>query len=379
MTENKEYKNVPQYHEEEELEINLMEYARKLWAARKLLLKIAGIAAIIGVIIALSIPKQYTAEVILSPESGKGGSNLSGMAAMLGIGGANMGSDANALNFSMASDILASTPFILELFYTKVTTLDSKVDTTLVAYLETESVPWWSSLMSLPGKAMSGVMSLFSSKEESKEKVEEKPINPFQLTLKQKSQVAAIKSIIMANSEKKAGITKVSVTLQDPLVAATLVDTVLVKLQKYITNYKTSKAQEDCKYWEELYQQRQKEYYEAQEKYARYSDANQNVILQSVRIEQERLQNEQNLAFQVFSQVATQLQMSKAKLQEEKPAFAILEPASVPLQPSGTSRKMILVGTVFLFVAAAAAWVLFGVDFWKKVKEGLSESKEENK
>lgn len=375
MTENKEYKNVPQYQEEDEMEIDLMEYARKLWAARKLLLKVAGIAVIVGVVIALSIPKQYTAEVTLSPESGKGGgSSLSGMAAMLGIGSVNMGGDANALNFSMASDILASTPFVLELFNTKVKTLDGKVDTTLVAYLETQSAPWWNSLMSLPGKAIGGVMSLFSSNE----KMEEKPIDPFHLTPKQKGQVSAIRSIIMANSDKKTGITKVSATLQDPLVAATLVDTVLVKLQKYITNYKTSKAQEDCKYWEELYQQRQKEYYEAQEKYARYSDANQNVILQSVRIEQERLQNEQSLAFQVFSQVATQLQMSKAKLQEEKPAFAILEPASVPLQPSGTSRKMILVGTVFLFVAAAAAWVLFGVDLWKKVKEGLT-APEENK
>ena len=376
MTENKEYKNVPQYQEEDEMEIDLMEYARKLWAARKLLLKVAGIAVIVGVVIALSIPKQYTAEVTLSPESGKGGgSSLSGMAAMLGIGSVNMGGDANALNFSMAPDILASTPFVLELFNTKVKTLDGKVDTTLVAYLETESAPWWSSLMSLPGKAIGGVMSLFSSNE----KMEEKPNDPFHLTPKQKGQVSAIRSIIMANSDKKSGITKVSATLQDPLVAATLVDTVLVKLQKYITNNKTSKAQEDCKYWEELYQQRQKEYYEAQEKYARYSDANQNVILQSVRIEQERLQNEQDLAFQVFSQVATQLQMSKAKLQEEKPAFAILEPASVPLLPSGTSRKMILVGVVFLAVAAAAAWVLFGVDLWKKVKEGLSESKDENK
>ena len=376
MTENKNYTNVPQQQEEDEMEIDLMEYACKLWAARKLLLKVAGIAAIVGVVIALSIPKQYTAEVTLSPESGKGGgSSLSGMAAMLGIGSINMGGDANALNFSMASDILSSTPFVLELFNTKVKTLDGKVDTTLVAYLETESAPWWSSLMSLPGKAIGGVMSLFSSNE----KMEEKPIDPFHLTPKQKGQVSAIRSIIMANSDKKTGITKVSATLQDPLVAATLVDTVLVKLQKYITNYKTSKAQEDCKYWEELYKERQKEYYEAQEKYARYSDANQNVILQSVRIEQERLQNEQSLAFQVFSQVATQLQMSKAKLQEEKPAFAILEPASVPLLPSGTSRKMILVGVVFLAVAAAAAWVLFGVDLWKKVKEGLSESKEENK
>ena len=272
----------------------------------------------------------------------------------------------------MASDILASTTFVLELFNTEVKTLNGEVDTTLVAYLETESTPWWSAVMSLPGKAIGGVMSLFSSKEEE----EEKPIDPFQLTYKQMGQVNAIRNFIKAESDKKTGITKVSVTLQDPLVAATLVDTVLVKLQKYITNYKTSKAQEDCKYWEELYKQRQKEYYEAQEKYAKYSDANQNVILQSVRIEQERLQNEQSLAFQVFSQVATQLQMSKAKLQEEKPAFAILEPASVPIHPSGTSRKMILVGIVFLAVAGAAAWILFGQDLWKNLKEGLKEQPE---
>ena len=373
MTENKEYMNVPQYQDEDELEIDLMEYARKLWAARKLLLKVAGIAAIVGVVIAFSIPKQYTAQATLSPESGKGGgSSLSGMAAMLGIGGVNMGGDANALNISMTSDIVASTPFVLELFDTQVKTLDGETDTTLVAYLETESAPWWGTLMSLPGKAIGGVMSLFSDKEEE----EEKPLNPFQLTPKQMGKVNAIKKIIMADVDKKTGMTKISITLQDPLVAATMAETVVEKLQKYITEYKTSKAQEDCKYWEQLYEERKKEYYEAQEKYAKYSDNNQGVVLQSVRIEQERLQNEQSLAFQLFNQVSTQLQMSRAKLQEEKPAFAILEPASVPLHPSGTSRKIILVGVVFLALAAAAAWILFGQDLWKNLKEGLSESNE---
>ena len=83
---------------------------------------------------------------------------------------------------------------------------------------------------------------------------------------------------------------------------------------------------------------------QGQEKYAKYSDANQGVILQSVRIEQERLQNEVNLAYQVFSQVATQLQLSRAKLQEEKPAFTIMEPASVPLYPTGTNSKTIVLG-----------------------------------
>ena len=367
MSEDKNY-NVPL--KEDELEIDLMKYIRQLWGARKLFLKVAGIAAIVGIIIAFSVPKTYTAEVILTPESGKGGgSNLSGMAAMLGFGNMNVGGDANALNFSMASDIVASTPFVLELINTRVKTLDGKQDTTLVAYLATQSAPWWNTVMSLPSRAIGGIMSLFAS---NKETVIEKPIDPFHLTPQQMGQVNAVKSIISIESGNK-GMTIVSVSVQDPLVAATMVDTVLVKLQKYITTYKTTKAQEDCNSLEQLFKQRKEEYYTAQEKYAEYADANQGVIKQSVRIEQERLQNEQNLAFQIYSQVATQLELAKAKLQEEKPVFAILEPARVPLYPTGTSSKIIIAGLVFLAVAGTAAWVLFGKDLWKSLKEGLSE------
>ena len=377
MTENKEYKNVPQYQEEDEMEIDLMEYARKLWAARKLLFKVAGIAVIVGVVIALTTPKQYTASVTLAPESSKaGGGGLSGIASMLGVGGLSMGSDADALNVQLYPDIVSSTPFILDLMDTPVKTIDKEQpDTTLVGYLkEYTSSSLMSTVVSLPFKAIGGIMSLFKSEEE---KVGKEVINPFHLTQEQAGTVAGLKGMIIANVDKKTGVTTVSVTMQDPLVAAIMTDTVVVKLQEHITKYRVSKAEDDCKYWEELYQQRQDEYYKAQEKYAKYSDANNNVILQSVRIEQERLQNDMNLALQVYSNVAAQLQMAKAKVQEAKPVFAVVEPASVPLQPSGTSRKMILVGTVFLFVAAAAAWVLFGVDLWKKVKEGLSESKEE--
>ena len=378
MTENKEYKNVPQYQEEDEMEIDLMEYARKLWAARKLLFKVAGIAVIVGVVIALTTPKQYTASVTLAPESSKAGGGLSGIASMLGVGGLSMGSDADALNIQLYPNIVSSTPFILDLMDTPVKTIDEEQpDTTLVGYLkEYTSSSLMSTVMSLPFKAIGGVISLFKSEEKQDGK---EVINPFHLTNEQSKTVQGLKSMIIANVDKKTGVTTVSVTMQDPLVAAIMTDTVVVKLQEHITKYRVSKAEDDCKYWEELYQQRQKEYYEAQEKYAKYSDANNNVILQSVRIEQERLQNDMNLALQVYSNVAAQLQMAKAKVQEAKPVFAVVEPASVPLQPSGTSGKMILVGTVFLFVAAAAAWILFGVDLWKKVKEGLSESKEENK
>ena len=82
------------------------------------------------------------------------------------------------------------------------------------------------------------------------------------------------------------------------------------------------------------------------------------------------------LAYQVYSNVATQLQMARAKVQEAKPVFAIVEPASVPLNPSGTSRAMTVIGTIFLIVAGTAVWILFGKDFLSQLKNGLKEPKE---
>ena len=124
MAEDKNYTPVPR--EEDELEIDLMEYARKLWNSRKLLFKVTGIAVIVGVIIAFTTPKQYTASVTLAPESSKGRSGLPGIASMLGIGNLSMGSDADALNIQLYPNIVASTPFILDLMDTPVSTMDEE-------------------------------------------------------------------------------------------------------------------------------------------------------------------------------------------------------------------------------------------------------------
>lgn len=364
----------------EDQSIDLMMYAKKIWFNRFLLLKVLGIAIVVGIIIALSTPKEYTAISILAPESGKTSSGLSSVSSMLGLGNINIGGEGDAINVSLYPNIITSTPFILDLIETKVQTLENNSNNIpLIYYLNNyNSDNFIHKIIKLPSKLFSSCISLFITKNDSTIN-NYKNINAFHLTKDQARIVHSIRQRINADIDKKSGITTISVTMQDPLVAAILTDTVIVKLQKYITKYRTSKALEDCKYWEELNEQRKQEYYEVQKKYANYVDANKNVVLQSVRIEQERLQNEMNLAYQVYSNVATQLQMAKAKVQEAKPVFAVVEPATVPIIPSGTSRKMILLGIVFLAVAGAAAWVLFGQDLLKMVKEGLGKQPAEEK
>ena len=89
------------------------------------------------------------------------------------------------------------------------------------------------------------------------------------------------------------------------------------------------------------------------------------------RAEQERLQNEMNLAFQVYTQVAQQLQMAKAKVQEITPVYTVVQPATVPLNAAKPSKMLILVAFVFLAGVGSVGWILFVKDFiknWRKPK-----------
>lgn len=364
----------PEGGEEDEVTIDWMALIRRILAIRRKLYLAAAVGLVAGVIIALSIPKQYTVSVTLSPEmgSGKSGGGLASMAAS--FLGTSMGSDSpDALNATLAPDIVASTPFLLELFDARVRTADGKVDTTLVAYLDEQSAPWWNTVLGLPGMAVGGIKSLFSpAKKEPLADTDSPAGGSIELTEEDAGKLKSLRQSVLADVDKKTSITTLTVTLQDPKVTATVADSVVSKLQQYITAYRTRKAKEDCRYLEQLYRERQAEYYEAQQRYANYVDANSNVVFQSTLAERERLQNDMSLAYQVYSQVAQQLQVARAKVQEEKPVFAVVEPAVVPREPSGTSRKVIVLGLVFLAVAGVAAWELLGKDYWQKFRSALS-------
>ena len=348
QTSEKEIKQQQNIHTDEEIEIDLMDILRKVIGIRKTIYKAAGIGLMFGVIIAISIPKKYTVEVTLSPEMGsakEGG--LSGLAASFLGSGVTMGDGTDALNASLSADIVSSTPFLLELSNMKVPVLGNG-EISLNSYLNEESSPWWNYVIGFPSMVISGVKSLFTENEDESISSDKASLGTIELSQKESQKIELLKRKIAASVDKKTSMTTVSVTLQHPKVAAVVADSVVKKLQEYIIDYRTSKSKEDCLYLEKLFKERQQEYYEAQKKYADYMDSHDNIILQSVRTEQERLQNDMSLAYQVYSQVAGQLQVARAKVQEEKPVFAVVEPAVVPLKPSGTSRKVYVLSLIHI-------------------------------
>lgn len=354
----------------EEQEIDLLELAGKIWADRRLVLKWCGIAVVVALVVAYSIPKEYTTTVMLAPEAEGGGRSLGGLSALAGMAGINMGSgeSSDALYPDLYPDIVSSVGFTTELFNVPVKDAEGELDTNLYTYLKEEQrSPWWSAIISFPFKCLGWVMSLFKEEEEGTDG----GVNPFQLTKDEDGVVKALNERIAVSVDKKTSLISLSVTMQDPLISATMTDTVMAKLQDYITEYRTNKARHDLDFTQKLYDEAQKKYYDAQQAYADYVDMNQNISLRSVQTRQERLQNEMNLAYNLYNQTAQQLQLAKAKVQENTPVYTIVQAATVPLKASKPSKLMILVGFVFLAGVGSVGWILFGRNIWTSLKQSI--------
>ena len=371
----------PQYLEEEYDEIDIMELLRKLFKDWKLILKWCGIAAVIGLVIGFSIPKEYTVTSKLAPEtvSRSGGGSLGSLASLAGI---NLGSvsTSDAVYPDLYPDIVSSTPFIVELFPVQVDFSHKKesLSSDYYTYLKDYTRgPWWGKVISAPFRALGWFMGLFREKVEPVEGYAS--LNPAALTQEQENIAKAIRESIALSVDKKNSVISLTVNAQDPKVAAKISEEVIARLQTYVTNYRTEKSRKDLEYYETLYEEARSAYFASQQRYAGYMDRNQGVVLQRVKTEQERLQNEMNLNYQLYNTCAQQLQAAKAKVQQETPVFTIINPPQVPLKRSKPSKVTILAACIFLGAVVAALWILWGRDFCaglKKKDDGVPEKEE---
>ena len=347
-----------------------MELISKLWKKKTMIIKWCIAGAIVGLVVGFSIPKTYSSSVSLAPETQqKTSSGVSSIASMMGV---NINNSVDAISVEMFPDVVHSTPFIVELFDLPVQFQwkGEMVNTTLLDYmLEYQKSPWWTPVMNFPFKALGWVMSLVRPEEEDEGVAG--LLDPSNLPKKEREVVKFFAANIMVNVDKKTFKTQMSLEMQDPQVVATVMNAVVENLKTYMSDYRTSKARQDVENLTQICAERKADYYVAQQAYAKYIDANKSVILQSAQAERERLQQEMNLAYQVYSQVATQLEGSRIQVQQAKPVFVIIDPVVVPLVRTAPSKAKMLVIFTFLAGCCAAAWVLFGEEYWIKLRENL--------
>ena len=336
------------------ININIAEVIKLLYADRKKVCIYSFVAGAIGVALAFGTPKIYKSQVILAPEeSGAGFSgSISSLASMVGMN-MKIGQTGDALYPEIYPDLMNSTDFLVGLFLIKVTKDKTGETYTYQDYIQNHQKL---AVAEYP-------LALISSLTE-KFKKEENPgpghkIDPFRLTKKEDEVAKSIKGRLDCAVDKKTNVITITVTDQDPLIAATVADSVQSHLQEAITDYRTKKARIDLEYMNELFAEARKQYDKARQVYASFADANQEVMLQSYQSKVDDLENDMQLKFNIYQQVVEQRQLAQAKVQERTPAFTIVQRATVPIKHS--SRPKVITLAVWMFLGFI---VRLGMLFW---------------
>lgn len=342
-----------QHNKEESDEIDLMDIFLKLWNGRKVIFNCMGVFFALGIVLIIASPKEYKSEVILLVETGSGTSAMSGLLQQFGgLAGLSLGTTAmeDALTPELYPDIIKSTPFLLEVTEQKV--IESKYDSTLkvTEYIQRHVRPGIGSLVikytiGLPWQVIGKIKSKPSLVE--KKMGDNKPA-PLKLTFSQSKVLGELTKRIEAKPGKSSTTLDISVEMQDPVVAAQLVDSVVSTLTKYIVEYRTQKAKTDLSFVEERHKEAEEKYRIAQRNLAAYKDRNKNVILASALTSEQNFQAEYNLAFNIYNTLSQQLEQSKMKVQENTPVFKVVEPAKVALNKSKPRSLFVLSGMIII-------------------------------
>lgn len=331
-----------------------------LWSKWKTLLLACIIGGVLSIIVAFSIPKQYTSQAVLAPEFASGGMGASGTigsyASMLGVDLGSLGGGEDALYPELYPQIISSTPFLCEILSMNVESKDGELSTDLYHYLRFEQKePWWTTVVQAPIRLAKRLTT------HTVDTVIPSDGNAMMLSRAQQMTMKSLDKRIHVDVDKGNSVITMNVTMQDPLIAAVVAERVMDNLQRYIGDYRSAKARKDLVNTQKIYEEAQQKYYAAQQAYASYADQHMGVVMMQHQIEQDRLENERDLAYGVYNQLAGQMELARAKVQESTPVCVVMQPPIVPFKAS--SPKKLMMGLLYVFLA------FFGTAAWLIIKE----------
>ncbi|MGL1887866.1 MAG: Wzz/FepE/Etk N-terminal domain-containing protein [Reichenbachiella sp.] len=344
----------------QEDEIDLIELAKTIWAGRNFIVKVTVGFILFGLLIAFTSPVEYEASIKLLPESQESGLNVGGLGGLAGLAGINLGSistGGGVLSPQLYPEIVNSLPLVLELFNDTLTFENEKVRTTSKMYFkEYPSVSFLGYVLKysigLPGLIKNAFI---TPPEVLGAKLKEEFLR---FSRVEWNMIEGFKKRIKVSLDEQSGIITISSKMPDALAAAQLTKKVELLITEAVIKYKTDKAISNLKFIEETFGQAKAKFEYVQLKLAKATDRNRNVSSSTAQIELRKMENEYDVAFEVYKGLASQVEQAKIKLKEETPVFTVLEPVRIPEKKSEPNRPIILILFSFIGILTALSLTL---------------------
>jgi LPS O-antigen subunit length determinant protein (WzzB/FepE family) len=339
-------------------EIDLIALLKTVWKDRIIVIKTIIIFSCLGLIIALFSQKEYSVSAIMVPQVENQSSNLGGLSSLASLAGVNMdmNTGSNAISPKLYPMIISSASFQLEIMNTEFQFDEIPGPMSLLDYYINEFKP---GLFGTIKKYTIGLPSLIMSGADVK--YPDKSIGSIRETIQLTKEQEEVRKIVEENlsldvNENDGYLTLVS-RFHQAYLSAQVAKTTQKLLQEYVTKLKIEKAAAQLEFIKERYVENKGEFEEAQSRLAAFRDANKNISSETLRTHEERLQNEYQLAFEVYSELAKQMEQAMIKVEEDTPVFSVIKDIVVPIEKSKPRRSIILIVWFLLGGIVGIGWV----------------------
>ena len=342
-------------------EIDLIELLKKIYLEKKLILKISVLAALFGVVYALSQPNEYTSSTTFIPQLSSGvktgGSSLSGLASLAGI---NIGSMESSSEFppTLYPQVVNGVPFRVELLSNEIT-LNNELVVVKDYFLENKSS---FNILRTIKKYTIGLPSLILFKNQ-KEYTNQSKI--YSITEEDKDLFQILENNLSLSINEKEGFITISYTDNNKNVAAQVTQIAQNLLQEKIIEFKNKSSKEMLDFATKQYSDKKESYEKLQDERAVFVDKNINISSSLFQNKLSRLESEVNISESIVQQLASQVEQAKLQVNKDTPVFTTIKPVTIPFERSAPKRSLIVIVFVFLGLVLSAAYVL--------VKEPISD------
>ena len=345
-------------------EIDLAELMGKLLLKKKFIILTTVIFMILGVLVALLSPKQFTAGCTVVPQVTSRTGNMGGLAAMAGINlGGGGGTSDGVLSPNTYPDIVKSVPFTREIMQTRITTPRANGDTITLFDFYTDKQYQKFNIISAVKRYTIGLPGLILSQLRKPAPAEEggdpsATSTVYTLDRTERAAYRAIQSSMSVNLDPKNGIVKLSYVFPEPKGAALAAEQLRVTLGEYVKQFKIEKVEENLAFIEHNYHEAQADFQEKQRTLAAFQDANRGLTTAMARTTEQRLRSEYEIAFTVYSELARQREQAKIAVKETAPLLTVITPVVTPDKKSAPRSALILIGFTMLGIVVSVGWVL---------------------
>ena len=351
--------------------IDFLKVAKIIWAHRRLIIKIIGLFCILGLFISILTPKTYTASSTFVPQvegAGKGG-NLGGLASLAGI---NLSSLANTSEIppSLYPKIINSVSFKRTLLATPINVKSYNIQTTYGEFYEEY---YSSGALSVVHKYTIGLPQFLWStiKTESNYKDPDTIGSDsalIKLTKKEVEHFNRLENQIQVIPNDQEGTVELSFEMPEALMSAEMAQATVKLLQQEVIAFKIQNAKEQLKYTQEQFDQKKEDFRKVQQELALFRDRNQNISSAVALNKLKSLEAEYNFAFNIYTEMAKQLEQTKIQVSKNTPVFSIINPVSIPVKASAPNRILIVIVFTCLGMIFALGYVFF-IEYYKIFKQ----------